>query len=202
MSAATEPNGWYISHQNGASEGPLTDAQMRQAIGLGRLKPDDHVWREGMDAWVEARQIPNFAEVRGAYRQQNERAARMETEHRERREKSPAGKRNAARVAAGRPRPGAPRSEPQPAPRPQSSSGWDYAQPPQTPAGKTGGIDNIDLEKMLKDATDKIGKYAKTGNFGKIPPGAIVFFVLGFIFMPLLPVFWFIAWRIWANANK
>ena len=58
-----------------------------------------------------------------------------------------------------------------------------------------GGRDKntIDLEKIFGQGASKIGK---------IPQGTIIFFALGFFFPPLLPIFWFIAYRIWAKANK
>ncbi|MGW8206833.1 MAG: DUF4339 domain-containing protein [Hyphomicrobiaceae bacterium] len=189
--------GWYIAREDGDNDGPLSDAEMRRLIGRGRVKPTDRVWRDGMEEWVEARRIPNFEEVRRTYMQDAERAARQELEKRERHENTWAAKRESERSAVpSRPKP-IPRTVAETRQRAQPSrSGWDYSQPTK-PAGegangKFGGIENIDLEKMFGETAAKIGK---------IPQGAIVFFVLGLVFMPLLPVFWFIAWRIWAKAN-
>lgn len=221
----TTAGGWYITRENGQTDGPLTDAEMRQAIGRGRVKPTDHVWRDGMDEWVEAQRIPNYRDVRREYSEAAVTQGRDRGRDRARLERSwkdeeppkdhPGGKdRHTRKTSSQRSR------SAQPIPRsssswsrdrsrtsapassatrhePTSSSSGDES---TTPAGfpwkdVMGGKDKntIDLEKMFGESAAKIGK---------IPQGTIIFFVLGFFFLPLLPVFWFIAWRIWAKANK
>jgi len=201
-SEAAEAVGWYISHQDGTSAGPLSDAQMRQAIGRGQVKPNDHVWREGMDAWVEARQIPNFEEVRRDLRHETKAFGREMPPHR-----------------ANSPRPS---EQPRPTSAKVSRRKTQTAPPrPSVRApddtNSTPGPDAITTESDLRDLLSKIDKEkvrligptdlekkltAAAAKIGKFPLGAIVFLGLGLAIMPLLPFFWFIAWRIWAKANK
>lgn len=220
----TTAGGWYITRENGQTDGPLSDAEMRQAIGRGRVKPNDHVWRDGMDEWVEAQRIPNYRDVRREYseaavtqgRDRGRDRARLERSSNDEepsKDHSGSKDRQARKTSSQRSR------SAQPIPR--SSSSWSRdgrrtpassssaaqskstsssGDEPKTPAGfpwkdVMGGKDKntIDLEKMFGESAAKIGK---------IPQGTIIFFVLGFFFVPLLPVFWFIAWRIWAKANK
>ncbi len=199
-SEAAQPTGWYIAHESGESAGPMSDAEMRRAIGRGRVKPNDRVWRDGMDEWVEARRIPNYEEVRRSYKQGPERVVRQKPEKRERRQKQPRSNRplTPRNSTSDHPRSAPPQPLTPSTPKSSSSptykdSNWDYSGPKPSSSDKLGGLENLDLEKMFGEAASKVGK---------IPPGAIVFFVLGFVFMPLLPVFWFIAWRIWAKANQ
>ncbi|MCB1506257.1 MAG: DUF4339 domain-containing protein [Hyphomicrobiaceae bacterium] len=181
---ATQAIGWYVTRDNGEMDGPLSDADMRSAIGRGRIKPEDRVWRDGMDEWVEARRIPNFAEVRKTYLEQEARYMTPRTRGQNVHERPMAGgKAPKQRSSAGR------RSSwknPKPAPAP----------PPQHEPYSTTGNDEIQLPDFAKKTKEALEQ------FNAIPQGAIVFFVLGLIITPLLPVFWFIAWRIWANRRK
>lgn len=199
-SGATEPVGWYISHQNGNSVGPLTDLQMRQAIGRGRIKPHDHVWRDGMEGWVEAREIPNFEEVRRAFRQEAQRSVREKQPRSERRQPPSSQPRRSFRTSsrtAAQPASASSTAQPHPnsdvsANRPAANfdvQEWLH----KLGKGKPGSKLPADLDKKLGQAAAKIGK---------IPPAAIAFLVLGLFVTPLLPLFWFIAWRIWAKANR
>ena len=200
---AIETSGWYVSREDGSSDGPLSDAEMRSAIGRGRIKPADRVWRDGMGEWVEARRIPNFEEVRRTYHAETERNVRAELERQERRAKVNASSQQSERRTSSSnwgtpPKPvstssgwrrtvGKPPAAPSTAPRDQGTgSSWDYDDE-KTPAKP------FDLENSLEQVTKKVGK---------IPQAAIIFFALGFFMMPLLPVFWFIAWMIWSKANK
>ncbi|MCB1515864.1 MAG: DUF4339 domain-containing protein [Hyphomicrobiaceae bacterium] len=194
-SDAAQPTGWYVSHEDGGGQGPLSDLQMRQEIGRGRIKPSDRVWREGMDEWVEARRIPNYEEVRRTFFVEAERAVRMAEEKQGRKDRVVAQRREARGSTASRkqsapvqPRGGWSTSQSSQPSAPQS------APQTQTNSGRPGGgMPSFDLEKTFGEAAKKIGK---------IPQAAIVFFVLGLIFTPALPVFWFIAWFIWSKANK
>lgn len=197
-----EQTGWYVARDDGSGEGPLTDNEMRQEIGRGRIKPDDLVWRDGMDEWVEAHRIPNYEDVRRTFHVESERTARLASERQERKDRAS----SLRREARGEPQQPARTTSP-----PRSSSGWKPAKgaapapaPTSAPSGwpespNGGGSQTIDLEKMFGDAAKKFGKL---GKVGKIPQGAIVFFVLGLLFTPLLPVFWFLAWYQWSKANK
>jgi hypothetical protein len=49
---------------DGLQRGPLSGEQLRSLAGKGQLKPSDHIWKEGMPAWVEA------SSVRGLFPQQ------------------------------------------------------------------------------------------------------------------------------------
>jgi hypothetical protein len=51
---------WYVG-SGGKRAGPFTEDQMRQYILAAKVKPTTMVWREGMDNWAVAGQVPNLA---------------------------------------------------------------------------------------------------------------------------------------------
>jgi hypothetical protein len=44
---------WYYA-RNDEPFGPVSAAELKQLADAGQLKPDDLLWREGMDAWTTA----------------------------------------------------------------------------------------------------------------------------------------------------
>ena len=50
---------WFFADGD-EERGPVTEAQIRALIGTGNLRPDDLVWREGLEDWVPARELPNL----------------------------------------------------------------------------------------------------------------------------------------------
>lgn len=50
---------WYFADGD-EERGPVTEAQIRALIGTGNLKQDDLVWKEGMDDWMPARDVPGL----------------------------------------------------------------------------------------------------------------------------------------------
>lgn len=44
---------WYY-RVGGKQRGPVTESQLRSMAEDGSLRPEDHVWQEGMPDWVEA----------------------------------------------------------------------------------------------------------------------------------------------------
>lgn len=50
---------WYFADGD-EERGPVTEAQVRALIGTGNLKPDDLVWKEGMEDWAPAEEIPGL----------------------------------------------------------------------------------------------------------------------------------------------
>lgn len=48
----TEPV-WYYAHGD-VEKGPLSTAQMRALAAAGKIRPEDLVWKEGMETWVPA----------------------------------------------------------------------------------------------------------------------------------------------------
>lgn len=200
-SDATEPVGWYISHQNGDSMGPLSNAKMRQAIARGRVRPDDHVWREGMEGWVEAREIPNFNEVRQEIRQETKPAIREVQPIRERKQQ-PSGKkqRSTHKSSAAR----AQKPPPAQAARRVEELALEKAQKPPTPHSLEDWLRKLGKgergSEITQEMNDKLAK--ASAKIGKMPPAAIAFLFLGLFIMPMLPIFWLIAWRIWAKANR
>jgi hypothetical protein len=50
---------WYFADGD-EERGPVTEAQIRTLIGTGNLKPDDLVWREGLDDWTPAGEVPGL----------------------------------------------------------------------------------------------------------------------------------------------
>lgn len=47
---------WYYA-QGGTEKGPLTTSQTKSLVAAGKIRPDDLVWRQGMDDWVAAREL-------------------------------------------------------------------------------------------------------------------------------------------------
>lgn len=50
---------WYFADGD-EERGPVTEAQIRTLIGTGNLQADDLVWREGLDDWMPAGQVPGL----------------------------------------------------------------------------------------------------------------------------------------------
>ena len=50
---------WYFAIDE-EERGPVTEAQLRTLIGTGNLSREDLVWREGLDDWVPAGQVPGL----------------------------------------------------------------------------------------------------------------------------------------------
>ena len=46
---------------NGEQQGPVTQSQLQQMIGLGNLKPTDFVWKDGMIDWLEIQYVPDLS---------------------------------------------------------------------------------------------------------------------------------------------
>lgn len=193
MTAETvQAEGWYIS-RDGEMDGPLSDADMRGAIGRGAVKPEHLVWRDGMALWVEAREIPNYNELRKAQLAAELADGREKSRDRVRAQKSwaanassvkPARGAEARAEAAARSTVTTPASvRPSPAAKLQTAP-WAL---PKTADGQ------FDFEKITNKAL---------GKLSGVPPGAIAFFVLGLIFPMLLPIFWFVAWRIYTKAKS
>ena len=51
---------WYYM-LNGEQQGPVTEGQLQQMIGLGNVKDTDHVWKDGMIDWLEIRNVPDLS---------------------------------------------------------------------------------------------------------------------------------------------
>lgn len=51
---------WFHA-QDGRQHGPVDEAELRQLVASGRLKPDDLVWRDGMPEWVPVSSLPQLA---------------------------------------------------------------------------------------------------------------------------------------------
>jgi hypothetical protein len=47
---------WYYAEED-QQVGPVTSSDIKRLAQSGRLKPDDLVWREGMDMWMPARSV-------------------------------------------------------------------------------------------------------------------------------------------------
>lgn len=196
MSEAEVVDGWYISHDD-ELDGPLSDAQLQRGFEAGRYKGEHFVWRQGMEAWVEAQSVPALSAMRAARRDAPARAAveqRVSDRRAERAERSGqrAAEREQRRQAPGRargaiqlPSSGRARAErggPEPVREPERDT-----TPPEFPAK---------LPPELGKVIDKLKKQT-----GGIPPLAIGLFVAGFIFPILLPILWFMAWKVYTNAR-
>ncbi len=53
---------WYC-HINGKQYGPVDESEFRAWIAEGRIRPENHVWGEGMANWVPLSSLPQFAGV-------------------------------------------------------------------------------------------------------------------------------------------
>ncbi len=51
---------WHVV-ENGAASGPLSPAQLAEAVVNGRVLPTTLVWAVGMPAWVAAQEVPSVA---------------------------------------------------------------------------------------------------------------------------------------------
>ena len=188
---AVQAEGWYVS-RDGEMDGPMSDADMRAAIGRGAVKPEHLVWRDGMALWVEAREIPNYNELRKAHLDAAIDEGREKSRDRVRAQKSWATNASSVRPARG--------AEVRAVTAARSAAATlAPVRPPPTAKTQTApwklpkaADGQFDVEKITTQAL---------GKLSAIPPGAIAFFVLGLIFTPLLPIFWFIAWRIYAKAK-
>jgi hypothetical protein len=64
-----QPSGeWYMAREGGKPQGPFDLAEMKRRILCGELAARDLVWKEGMPAWVAARDVPELFAVPGAPR--------------------------------------------------------------------------------------------------------------------------------------
>lgn len=187
---AIEVEGWYVS-RDGEMDGPLSDAEMRAEIGNGVVKPEHLVWREGMALWVEAREIPNYNDLRQAHLDEALADGREKSRDRVRAQKpwggdartvKPANRAEARAEAAARSASSAP-VRPAPAAKPQPAP-WEPVKSDET---------LVEAEKIAKKAL---------GKLSGIPTGTIAFFVLGLIFTPMLPIFWLIAWWIYSGSKR
>src|SRR5215510_9930091 len=50
---------WFYA-ANGQQQGPLGDAQLRDLIANGTVRPDTLVWTEGMAGWQKAAEVPGL----------------------------------------------------------------------------------------------------------------------------------------------
>ena len=55
---------WYFADGD-VQRGPITEAQLRALIGTGNLTPEDQVWKEGMEDWTPAGEIPGLFDQAG-----------------------------------------------------------------------------------------------------------------------------------------
>ncbi len=50
---------WYYA-QGDSEKGPLTTAQIKALTAAGKVRRDDFVWKEGMETWAPARDLPEL----------------------------------------------------------------------------------------------------------------------------------------------
>ena len=50
---------WFYA-ANGQQQGPFGDAQLRDLISNGTVRPDTLVWTEGMAGWQKAAEVPGL----------------------------------------------------------------------------------------------------------------------------------------------
>jgi hypothetical protein len=57
--------GWHFA-QDGQSNGPISTVELKRMAKSGHLRPTDLVWREGLNEWIPAAQVPNLCPPRSA----------------------------------------------------------------------------------------------------------------------------------------
>ena len=50
---------WYYAHGD-KEQGPVTLLQIKALIQAGKIKPDDLVWKDGMEDWLPAKTVPGL----------------------------------------------------------------------------------------------------------------------------------------------
>src|ERR1051325_315745 len=55
---------WFYA-ANGQQQGPLSEAQLRDFIASGTVRPDTLVWTEGMAGWQKAAEVPGLMAAGG-----------------------------------------------------------------------------------------------------------------------------------------
>ncbi|NLF73556.1 MAG: DUF4339 domain-containing protein [Candidatus Anammoximicrobium sp.] len=55
---------WFFADGD-VERGPVTEAQLRALIGTGNLTPESLIWKEGMDYWTPAGEIPGLFDQPG-----------------------------------------------------------------------------------------------------------------------------------------
>ena len=63
----SEEPAWYYS-ENNAPVGPVPFSELVARLESGKMSPQDLVWREGMEDWKAACQVPELAEIASASR--------------------------------------------------------------------------------------------------------------------------------------
>ncbi len=58
------PVEWFYAQEN-QRFGPVSAAELKALADAGKLRPEDLVWREGMDGWVPARRVKGLFETEG-----------------------------------------------------------------------------------------------------------------------------------------
>ena len=61
---------WHYS-VGGQSIGPVTSEDIVTRIRTGQIKPDNHVWCEGMANWAPVASVPEFASAAGVLTRKN-----------------------------------------------------------------------------------------------------------------------------------
>jgi TM2 domain-containing membrane protein YozV len=56
---------WYYSH-NGERHGPVSTSQLKELAAGGRLRPEDLVWKDGMETWAPAGKVKGLLLAVGA----------------------------------------------------------------------------------------------------------------------------------------
>ncbi len=51
---------WYYAADN-EQKGPINEAELKEYLAANKLVADTLVWKEGMDAWTPANQVPAFS---------------------------------------------------------------------------------------------------------------------------------------------
>lgn len=175
-------NGWYVARES-ELVGPLSDSDLSDRLRRGLLGRDDYAWREGMELWMQLKDLPGLGSSPrvpppGAASRADERPRSPGTV-------PPAQQKpqQAARTSTQQRRgEAATRLPPVPAPAGQAKSPWQLPQ---------GGA---------KDLLTEAAKRVRAGGF-KLPPLAIALIVMGFLVPPLAIPFWLLAFVVYLRAK-
>ncbi len=64
---------WYYLKQ-GQTVGPCSQEQLQQLLASGQLKPQDHVWRQGMAQWLPIQSVPELSRAATSIQSQKQAA--------------------------------------------------------------------------------------------------------------------------------
>lgn len=190
MSDATLPTGWYVSREH-EMLGPLADAELRQRVERGLVSPQDYVWREGQELWLQITEVPALkAAIRVSSPAGHEQMRVDARAEHARRDEAKAARHRSVPPKVSLPKmpnwsaPGGQGRNERPTP---AGSGAPASTAPTLPkAAEVGETALAKLRELIKNPGQLAG----------------ILFVAGIVFPPLLVPLWLAAWLVWTKLRK